>query len=248
MTLSLRLTSIAGFLCLLATVQAQGGPPLLTDDPGTVENGQWEINLAWIHQKMPGATQNELPHFDANRGISDRAHFKIEVPWVFAASGGSSINGDGGGSMGIKYRFIDAKGHRPAISTYPQVGFSLSRSSIQNGLAEPGTSILIPLQVQWDLEHFSVNMDSGLIYQAGTNPAWLGGVAIGKKCGENELLAELHGEGIFATHESNWIAQLGFRRNLSEQSTLLFAFGKTISASNSDRLSWTSYLGIQLHY
>ena len=62
---------------------AQGGPPLLTDDPGTVEKGKWELNMAWIYRRLPGATEIELPHFDASHGISDRANFKIEVPWVF---------------------------------------------------------------------------------------------------------------------------------------------------------------------
>jgi hypothetical protein len=243
-----KLSLLFGAFCLIGVAKAQGGPPLLTDDPGTVEKGKWELNLAWINRQMPGATENELPHFDANRGISDRAHLKIEVPWVFAASGGNTINGDGGGSVGIKYRFIDAEGHRPSVSTYPQLGFSLSRRSTQVGISEPGTSLLMPIQVQWDFERFSLNMDSGLVVQAGTNPGWLGGIAVGRKVRNVELLAELHGEGIFATHESNWIAQLGLRREFNEQATLLFAFGRTISASNSDRLGWTSYLGIQLHF
>ncbi|MFT3792165.1 MAG: hypothetical protein QM741_14065 [Rudaea sp.] len=30
---------------------AQGGPPLVTDDPGTPGNGKWEINLASIGSK-----------------------------------------------------------------------------------------------------------------------------------------------------------------------------------------------------
>ena len=227
---------------------AQGGPPLLTDDPGTVEKGKWELNMAWIYRRLPGATEIELPHFDASHGISDRAHFKIEVPWVFASGGGPGVNGDGGGSTGIKYRFIDAKGFRPAISTYPQIGFQLSSRSVKNGLAEPGTSLLLPIEIQWDLDRFSVNVDSGYIVQRGANPSWLAGVAIGRKVGVCEYLAELHGEGVFASGESNWIAQLGYRQTLSEASTLIFAFGKTIASNKSDSLIWNSYLGIQFHF
>ena len=231
---------------VLAT--AQGGPPLLTDDPGTVENGKWELNMAWIYRRLPGSIEIELPHFDASHGISDRAHFKLEVPWVFATDGSSSVNGDGGGSTGIKYRFIDAKGCRPAISTYPQIGFQLSSRSVRNGLAEPGTSLLLPIQIQWDFDRFSVNVDSGYIVQGGASPSWLGGIAVGRKVGVCEYLAELHGEGVFATGESNWIAQLGHRRELSEAATLIFAFGKTIASNKSENLSWTSYLGVQFHF
>jgi hypothetical protein len=227
---------------------AQGGPPLLTDDPGTVEKGKWELNMAWVYRRLPALTEIELPHFDASHGISDRAHVKIEIPWVFATDGSSSVNGDGGGSTGIKYRFVDAKGFRPAISTYPQIGFQVSSRSVRNGLSQSGTSLLLPIQIQWDFEKFSVNMDSGYIVQGGASPSWLGGVAIGRKVGVCEYLAEIHGEGVFATGESNWIAQLGYRRELSEASTLIFAFGKTIASNNSPSLSWNSYLGFQFHF
>jgi len=242
-----RSVALLSFICCTGAF-AQGGPPLLTDDPGTVEKGKWEINIAWIHRILPGRTEIELPHFDANRGISDRAHFKIEIPWVFANQNGQSISGDGGGSIGVKWRFLEAKGTRPAVSTYPQLGFSLAPRSVRLGLSEGGTSLLLPLQAQWDFPGFSINTDAGLILQANAGTGWLGGIAIGRKAGTSEFLAELHGEGILPTGESNWIAELGLRHDFGEPATLLFAFGRTVSASRSERLSWTSYLGIQLHY
>jgi len=33
--------------------RAQGGPPFITDDPGTVANRHWEINLGWIGSHNP---------------------------------------------------------------------------------------------------------------------------------------------------------------------------------------------------
>lgn len=227
---------------------AQGGPPLLTDDPGTVEKGKWEINIAWINRQLPGRTENEVPHFDANRGISDRAHFKIEIPWVFASENGESADGDGGGSIGVKWRFLDAKGSRPAISTYPQLGFSLAPRSIRLGLAEPGSSLLLPIQVQWDFHDFDLNADAGLVFQAGARIGWIGGAAVGHQFRGAELLAEIHGEGVFSTGQFSWIGQLGLRHDFGEPATLLFAFGRTFAASHDERLAWTSYLGIQLHF
>ena len=29
-------------------LHAQGGPPFITDDPGTPGNQHWEVNLGWI--------------------------------------------------------------------------------------------------------------------------------------------------------------------------------------------------------
>lgn len=63
-----------------------------------------------------------------------------------------------------------------------------------------------------------------------------------------QYLAELFGEGVLESGESNWLAQVGLRRELSERATLLFAFGRTLWEHNSERQIWISYLGIQLHY
>ena len=37
-------------------VHAQGGPPFITDDPGTPGNHHWEINFGWIANHNPGAS------------------------------------------------------------------------------------------------------------------------------------------------------------------------------------------------
>ena len=204
-----------------------------------------EINVAWVNSTFSDHTENEVPHFDANRGISDRAHFKIEVPWVVVRENGRQIAGDGGGAVGVKYRFIDGKGGRPSVSTYPALDFSLARRSVRLGLAEGATIFTLPLQVEWDLPRFSLNADMGLVAQAGSGPGWIGGVAVGRECRGTDLLAEIHGEGIWSLRQSNWVAQLGFRRDLGARQIFLFAFGGSIAGTRADRLDWTSYLGIQ---
>jgi len=45
---------IALLLGWTAQVLAQGGPPLLTDDPGTPGHRNWEINIASTHFRSPG--------------------------------------------------------------------------------------------------------------------------------------------------------------------------------------------------
>lgn len=241
------LFTLAVLLLAVAAV-AQGGPPLLTDDPGTVEPGKWEINLSWINRTFRGRSENEFPHFDASHGFTKNAHFKIEVPWVFATENRRTISGDGGGSTGIKWRFVDAKGRRPAVSVYPQIGFSIAPRSVQLGLSEGGSSLLLPTQVQWDFRSVSVNADFGALLAAGSTPGWLGGVAVGRTLSHTDLLAEIHGEGIWKTGENIWIAQLGLRHSFSERATLLLSFGRSIAQSQTEAIRWNSYLGIQLHY
>ena len=61
-------------------VFAQGGPPLLTDDPGTPGNRNWEINIASTQFFSPGENEVETPLLDINYGLGDRIQLKYEVP------------------------------------------------------------------------------------------------------------------------------------------------------------------------
>lgn len=61
---------------------AQGGPPLLTDDPDTPGPGYWEINLSTFLEKRLHSNTIETPRVDANYGVGQRIQLKFEVPWL----------------------------------------------------------------------------------------------------------------------------------------------------------------------
>ncbi len=63
-------------------VLAQGGPPLITDDPGTPGDGNWEINIAFTTKKRRTVRSYETPILDINYGLGDRIQLKYEVPWL----------------------------------------------------------------------------------------------------------------------------------------------------------------------
>lgn len=56
--------------------RAQGGPPFITDDPGTPGNRHWEINLGWIGDHNPGQAYYQLPNINMNYGWGDRIQLK----------------------------------------------------------------------------------------------------------------------------------------------------------------------------
>src|SRR5947207_10625548 len=90
---------------------AQGGPPLLTDDPDTPGPGHWEINLAAIIEHTRDTRTLELPRVDLNYGAGERIQLKLEMPWVRAApSAGPSEDGLGGIVIGTKWRFLGGEG------------------------------------------------------------------------------------------------------------------------------------------
>ena len=63
---------------------AQGGPPFITDDPGTPGNHHWEINFGWIANHNPGQSYYEIPDVDMNYGWGDRIQLKYELPMAVA--------------------------------------------------------------------------------------------------------------------------------------------------------------------
>jgi hypothetical protein len=122
-SVSRNLAWIVLLLGCTAQVFAQGGPPLLTDDPGTPGNRNWEINIASTHFRSPGEREIEAPLLDINYGLGDRIQLKYEVPYLFDSDGDAPYRSAVGNSLiGVKWRFFqrsDEKGWN--ISTYPQL-------------------------------------------------------------------------------------------------------------------------------
>src|SRR5436190_23227779 len=101
--------------------RAQGGPPLITDDPDTPGPGYWEINLAAILQKYRHASSTDLPRIDANYGVGQRLQLKVEAPWVRVSGDETVRTGAGNAVAGVKYRFLGQEGQLIAWSVYPQL-------------------------------------------------------------------------------------------------------------------------------
>jgi len=73
---------------------AQGGPPFITDDPGTPGNKHWEINFGWIADHNPGNATYQTPDIDMNYGWGDRIQLKYELPMAVATDQNNIAAGD----------------------------------------------------------------------------------------------------------------------------------------------------------
>ena len=97
---------LVGFLS--STLWAQGGPPLLTDDPGTPGNHNWEINLASTQNFVHNQRTYETPILDLNYGAGDRVQLKYEVPYLLISTdGGPHAAALGNSLAGVKWRFYE---------------------------------------------------------------------------------------------------------------------------------------------
>lgn len=235
---------VAALLALGAgAARADGGPPLLTDDPGTVATGHWEINLAWTAQRSAHATDNEAPLADINYGLDHTTQLKLEIPW--AVETGAASNGFGAAIAGVKWRFVDQGEGGWLVSTYPQAQF-LPPGLHHAASAERGVTWLLPIEVQRDFGAFDAGFDVGRTLSSAGN-GWFGGVEVGRKIDDRtDLLAELHDETTDGIgHEL--VFDVGARATLAAHFTLLASLGTDVENSSGPRNRVVSYLGLQLN-
>src|SRR5438445_1217147 len=141
---------------------AQGGPPLLTDDPETPGNGHWEINVAWTLSQKQNERLFAIPLIDINYGLGQRIQLKAEVPWlVLQERRGGIQSGIGSANFGVKWRFLDKDRHAFAMSTYPQLEIRTSASSARRGLSEHGRELLLPIGISRGLGPVTINGERG---------------------------------------------------------------------------------------
>lgn len=243
--MSKRLVSIlAASLSLLpAVLRAQGGPPLLTDDPGTPGNGHWEINVAWLSERRDDGRRDELPLLDLNYGVGERVQLKYEASWVRRqAKGVSSENGISNSLIGVKWRFLDDEKTGWEMSAYPQYEFrNPNSSSALHGLSDDQNAFLLPFELQKNLGRAGLNLEVGRIFPSRGEDFWIYGLAAGWQVTEKfEIVAELHGEG-----DDERAANLGLRLRCTTHGTLLLSIGRELHNHEEARASLLNYAGWQ---
>ena len=150
---------------------AQGGPPFITDDPGTPGNKHWEINLGWIGDHNPAHASYQLPDIDMNYGWGDRIQLKYELPLAAATDQNNTTRaGLGESLLGVKWRPYE---HHTAgepksdenmnfsLGTYPQASINNPTSAVRRGVVETGRSITCPMEVTAKVGPIDFNGEMG---------------------------------------------------------------------------------------
>jgi Putative MetA-pathway of phenol degradation len=226
----------------------QGGPPLLTDDPGTPGNGRWEINTAFTLERTRDAKLLEAPLLDINRGVGERVQLKLEIPWVVLdESGADARSGLGNTLLGVKWRFVDEEESGVSVSVYPQVEFQNPTSSEERGLVEPGSAWILPFQAQKDLGFLDVNGEVGYAFRDVGDDEWIGGLALGKALTPQlECVGEVHATADEGFHDGETLWNLGLRWAWSDACSLLLSTGRTFGGASGDEPHLLVYAGVQL--
>jgi hypothetical protein len=254
-----RLTLLAGLtlaITLSAPATAQGGPPMVTDDPDTPGNGNWEINLGSMGERSQQAWHLGILDADINYGWGERIQLKMDTPLNAAPNGSHWQAGLGTTQLGVKWRFYDPGEDGWRLSTYPQLGINFAAGSVARGLAQPGKSFFLPLElagrmgpldVDWEIGRNFVQIDS--THPAGSNQ-WIAGLILAHHLdddtevmleGRRTQAANIDGAG------STTLLNLGMRHQISDDWTLLGAIGHDVSGPQQDRTAALFYLGVQWH-
>ncbi len=272
-TKAIRSPRLVLFVVLLASAagaslaHAQGGPPFITDDPGTPGNRHWEINLGWIGDHNPAHANYQLPDIDMNYGWGDRIQLKYELPIAAATDANNTTRaGLGESLLGVKWRPYE---HHTAgepksdenmnfsLGTYPQVSINNPTSAVRRGVVESGPQYYLPMEATAKIGPIAFNGEIGRwIGNANVPSRWGRGLIAGHEFSDR---LELYTE-IYDLQDVNRIAgapkqreltlDIGGRQSLDKGGhlRLLFMGGRGIQAvtrQNSEP-NWIAYLGVQI--
>jgi hypothetical protein len=245
---------------------AQGGPPFITDDPGTPGNKHWEINFGWTADHNPANAYYEIPDIDMNYGWGDRIQLKYELPAVAATDPNNTTRaGLGESLLGIKWRYIEHhKAGEPksdenmdfSMGTYPQASINNPTSAVRRGIVENGPQYYLPIEFTAKAGPIDFNGEVGHWFGNKLIPSrWGRGLIAGHEFSERlELYAE-----VYDLQDTNRIGtvpkqreftgDIGGRQTLDHKGhiRLLFMGGRSLQAvtrKNSEP-NWIAYLGVQ---
>jgi hypothetical protein len=150
---------------------AWAGPPFLTDDPEPVALEHWEFYGASQWEWERDAASGTLPHVEVNYGALTGLQLHVIVPSVLSRDGGEPDRyGLGEVELGVKYRFLEARGWQVGI--FPLV--TLPTGSEERGLGAGSVQALLPVWLQRTCGRWTPYGGGGLRLARGSDAAVIG--------------------------------------------------------------------------
>jgi hypothetical protein len=227
---------------------AQGGPPLISDDPDTPGPGYWEINMSSLIEKSRQGRRIEAPFADINYGVGKRIQLKFEVPWLSVHEPGlPTQRAMGNSNVGVKWRFLGQEHRTVAWSIYPQLQTNTGDRAVEKGIVERGRQFFMPTELTLELGRIEINNEIGRRFVQHGADSWEHGISTEVGIHPRfELLAEMHTEWTHAS-PTEIILNLGGRQKLTPKMILLMAVGRAVHGSVEERPQLRLYIGLQLN-
>ena len=235
-------------LGVVTTSFAQGGPPMLTDDPGTPGAGVLEIYLSYMEQKTRQERLRSLPHVDFNYGLGEHIQLKYETSWLLsdAPDGGGTKSGLDNSLLGVKWRFLDEDRSGLDMSVYPQLQVENFTGSVSRGIAEPGPNLFLPLEFARDFGKLKLVGEVGYQYFHAKDDEWVVGVLGAMQASEMlEVVAEVRSYSHKFLNSGDVIGNVGLRQTVSPKLKLVASVGTGLN-NRADATTFITFVGVQL--
>lgn len=241
----LRLVLLALLLSPFAA-RAQGGPPFLTNDPGTPGDAHWEINVAAAQTLEHDTDSYQVPQFDFNYGVGERVQLTYEVPYVVDTMPGQSHHsGWSNGYPGLKWRFLDQGEGGWQVSTFPQVETGAAVPAQQRGIASAGPRFLLPFEAARKVGPVDLDVEAGYYFpKQGLRERIIGLVAGHAFSDRLELDGELYDDRAIGGAPRYTLLDLGGRYQLSRGFNALFMAGRSVTGGGGP--TFNGYFGVQI--
>jgi hypothetical protein len=235
--------------CIARVAFGQGGPPMITDDPGTPGNSKWENNFAIIFERRPDQTEYEVPEIDLNYGVGDHIQLTLQTAAVLSKrSGHGLIGGLGGTEAAVKWRFLDQATSGLDMSIFPRIIFNITHSSVRRGLADDGTRFQIPFQAAKTFGRLHVDAEFGPRASTVGRSEWLDGIVCGFDLTKpTMLMAELDDESRMNFSRDVLTLNFGLRHEFTENYILIVSMGHELRSPDQPT-ALISYFGMQFVY
>lgn len=236
-------------LVFAAHTFAQGGPPMITDCPGTPGRHVTEINVSYTTQRKGSSFADTTPSVIVGYGITDAFQAFVVSSW---STTNQALNGNAQGfgdtDLGLKYRFIDKGDGKLQVSTAPQFFFNTSHRSVDTGLVSRDSSLYMPLQACCSWGPIDLDMEVAYHVHRDANNQVHSGFCIGHQFpGNVELDAEVN--GIYDLRDHTWtrFVNVGTRLRLSKGVGLLGSVGQQLGHFDGSK-PWIAFVGLQFDY
>lgn len=217
---------------------------MITDDPGTPAQGEWEVNVSFTSDLHPDEKEYESPLMDINYGWNDRTQLKVEFPFLITSSGNEDIHHEFGDvSVGLKYRFFDEEQTGFALATFPQIELASGN--------HPEYEVLLPLELETSRGPLVLGADLRLVTAAKQSPGYQNGLLVGMTVSDRlALMGEItHGaQGSLFRVGDNTI-NLGMKWEITPAVVFMASAGSNLpSSGEAGGTRWMTFTGFQFHY
>lgn len=223
------------------------GPPLVTDDPGILEPGTWEIILAVSGEDRPAGRIIHAPALDVSLGISDNSQFSFLLPHMVVKPGDDDrLAGLAYASVGYKWRFISSPAWEWAIAS--NYTLPVSYAIISPDSHDDLRVLSLPLLVSRTCKDWTWNGQLGWNIASNGSRFWDYGISVGHPWTNSlQWMVEIFGGASSSFGQKTFNYQLGLDYEINPAFHLLASAGSRIRSDIEPdaRLNYSFYVGLQ---